>query len=61
MANSPADLYPEEVLEEIQKAYDYALIDRRSIHPDDVLEEIWRSANRECLGDSSAVKLSLAT
>ena len=34
------DLYPEEALEEIQKAYDDALILRRSIHPDDVLEEM---------------------
>lgn len=40
MANSSADLYPEEVLEEIRKAYDDALIDRRSIHADDVLEEM---------------------
>jgi len=40
LANSSADLYPEEVLEEMQKAYDDALIDRRSIHPDDVLEEM---------------------
>ena len=33
-------IYSEEVLEEIQKADDDALIDRRSIHPDDVLEEM---------------------
>ena len=44
MANSSAGLYPEEVLEEIQKAYDDALIDRRSIYAEDVLER-WRSAN----------------
>jgi len=40
LANFSAGLYPEEVLEEIQKAYDDALIDRRCIHADDVLEEM---------------------
>jgi hypothetical protein len=38
--NSCADLYPEKVLEEIQKAYGDGLIDRWSIHPDDVQEEM---------------------
>lgn len=50
LANHCTDLYPEEVLSEIRRAYDEGLIDPRSIHPEDVRSEMAR-------GKDAAVRL----